>query len=399
MYRIIDDKTKIWDHNVPMEEDVFRQIANVSSLPIVGGVRVMPDAHAGIGATVGMVLATKGAVIPAAVSVDIGCGMVAALTNLTADDLPDNLFGIRAQIERDVPVGFEEHKRSDIRVSGPYADVLRKNLRKTLDNFDKLTLRNKLYRADENKINRQMGTLGGGNHFIEICLDAENRVWIMLHSGSRGIGNHIGTVAIDMAKKQAAKRGYGLPDKDLAWLEEGTTEFDQYIEAMTWAQSYAQYNRDTMMNIVIGGLKRKFPQLVILGEIINCHHNFTCLEKHGEEEMWITRKGAVSVYNEQMGIIPGSMGAKSFIVRGKGNEDSFCSCSHGSGRIMSRSKAKKSITIEDHIKATEGVECRKDEDILDESPAAYKDIDAVMNAQSDLVDIVHTLKQVLCVKG
>jgi len=398
-YRVINDKAQIWDKDVPMEEDIFTQIANVSSLPIVAGVRIMPDAHVGKGATVGTVLATRSAVIPATVGVDIGCGMCAVMTNLTADDLPDSLFALRNQLERDIPVGFNEHNKDIPTVTGPYADILRKNLRKTMTRFDTLAMRPLLKRADEKKIGRQMGTLGGGNHFIEVCLDTENRVWIMLHSGSRGIGNQIGTIAIEMAKEQAAQRGYGLPDKDLAWLEEGTAEFNQYIEAMTWAQDYAKFNRDTMMNIAIQAMKHRFSQMVILGEVINCHHNFTSLEEHNNEEVWVTRKGAVSAYNGQLGIIPGSMGAKSFIVQGKGSADSFCSCSHGAGRKMSRNAAKKHITLEDHIKATEGIECRKDEDVIDESPAAYKDIDTVINAQSDLVEVVHTLKQVLCIKG
>ena len=398
-YRVINDKARIWDEGVPMEEDIFTQIANVSSLPIVAGVRIMPDAHVGKGATVGTVLATRSAVIPATVGVDIGCGMCAVMTSLTADDLPDSLFALRNQLERDIPVGFNEHSKDFPTVQGPYADVLRKNLRKTLDRFDKLSMRPMLKRADEKKIGRQMGTLGGGNHFIEVCLDTENRVWIMLHSGSRGIGNQIGTIAIELAKEQAAQRGYGLPDKDLAWLEEGTAEFTQYIEAMHWAQSYAQMNRDTMMNIAIAAMKHRFPHMKTLGEVINTHHNFTSLEEHFNEELWITRKGAVSAQKGQMGIIPGSMGAKSFIVSGKGNPHSFCSCQHGAGRKMSRNQAKKLITLEDHIKATEGIECRKDEDVIDESPAAYKDIDAVMNASTDLVDVVHTLRQVLCIKG
>lgn len=398
-YRVLDAKSKIWDESVPMEQDIFTQISNAASLPIVSGIRIMPDAHVGRGATVGTVLATKGAIIPATVGVDIGCGMCAVMTNLVADDLSDSLFALRNQLERDIPVGFDEHKRSSVRVKGTYADILRKNLKKTLDSFDKLSIRPLLHRADENKIHRQMGTLGGGNHFIEVCLDTENRVWLMLHSGSRGIGNQIGTVSIEIAKEQAAKRGYGLPDKDLAWLDEGTPEFDQYIEAMHWAQDYARLNRDTMMNIAISAMKHRFPKMIVLGEVINCHHNFTQLENHGDEDVWVTRKGAVSAYNGQLGIIPGSMGAKSFIVSGKGSTESYCSCSHGAGRKMSRSAAKKLITLENHIKATEGIECRKDEDVIDESPAAYKDIDDVMSSQDDLVNIVHTLKQVLCIKG
>ena len=399
MVRIIDNKTKIWDAGVYMEDEIFLQIANLSSLPIVEAIRVMPDAHVGKGSTIGTVLATRQAIIPAAVSVDIGCGMVAAMTNLKAEDLPDSLFSLRNQIERDVPVGFNEHAKGIPSVSGPYADVLRKNLNKTLDSFQHLALKSKLGRADEKKIGRQVGTLGGGNHFIEICLDLNGSVWVMLHSGSRGIGNQIGTVAIELAKEQAAKRGYGLPDQDLAWLEEGTPEFDAYIEAMLWAQQYAQFNRDTMMNLVLAALRHRIPKMQVVGEVINCHHNFTSWEEHNGTEMWVTRKGAVSAQEGQLGIIPGSMGAKSFIVKGKGNHDAYCSCSHGAGRKMSRNQAKKLFTALDLAEQTAGVECRKDADVIDEIPGAYKDIDEVMAAQSDLVDVVTTLKQILCIKG
>lgn len=391
---------QMWVGNMEVEVAALEQIINISQLPILAGhMAVMPDVHMGKGATVGSVIPTRNAIIPAAVGVDIGCGMSAVMTNLTADDLPDSLHAVRNQIERDIPVGFNEHAKGIPSVSGPYADILRKNLRKTMDRWEHLTMKETLGRADEKKIARQIGTLGGGNHFIEICLDEENRVWVMLHSGSRGIGNQIGTVAIEMAREQAAKRAYGLPDRDLAWLDEGTPEFDAYIEAMHWAQDYARFNRDTMMNLVLSGLKTRFPQMITLGEVVNTHHNFTSLEEHFNEEMWITRKGAVSAQFGQMGIIPGSMGAKSFIVRGKGNEDSYCSCSHGAGRRMSRNQAKKLFTTQDLEIQTAGVECRKDANVVDEIPAAYKDIDEVMAAQTDLVEIVSTLKQVLCVKG
>lgn len=394
------DNVKMWTGGMEVEFAALDQIRNISMLPILAGhVAIMPDVHMGKGATVGSVIPTRSAIIPAAVGVDIGCGMCAAMTNLTASDLPDSLFSLRNQLERDIPVGFNEHKKGIPSVSGPYADVLRKNLRKCMDNFEDLALLEKLGRADFNKISRQVGTLGGGNHFIEICLDSEDRVWIMLHSGSRNIGNQIGQVAIDLAKKQAAQRDYSLIDKDLAWLDEGTSEFDAYIEAMHWAQDYARFNRDTMMNLAISAMKRKFPQMLIVGEVVNCHHNFTSLEEHFGEKMWVTRKGAVSALAGQMGIIPGSMGAKSFIVQGKGNTDSYCSCSHGAGRKYSRTGAKKHFSLDDMIAQTAGVECRKDEGVLDEIPGAYKDIDQVMAAQTDLVDVVHTLKQVLCIKG
>lgn len=391
---------KMWVGDMEVEQSALDQIFNISQLPVLAGhIAIMPDVHMGKGATVGSVIPTRSAIIPAAVGVDIGCGMVAAMTNLTATDLPDSLLALRNQIERDVPVGFNEHAKGIPSVSGPYADILRKNLTKTMQAWDTLTMKQKLGRADEKKIGRQIGTLGGGNHFIEICLDTNSNVWIMLHSGSRGIGNQIGTLAVTIAKEQAAKRGRGLPDADLAWLDEGTPEFDSYIEAMHWAQDYARFNRDTMMNLVIAAVKHRIPKMQVIGEVINCHHNFTSLEEHFGTEMWITRKGAVSAKEGQMGIIPGSMGAKSFIVRGKGNHDSYCSCSHGAGRKMSRNQAKKLFTSLDLEAQTFGVECRKDADVVDEIPGAYKDIDQVMAAQADLVDIVTTLKQVLCIKG
>ena len=391
---------KMWVGDMEVEQSALDQIFNISQLPVLAGhIAIMPDVHMGKGATVGSVIPTRSAIIPAAVGVDIGCGMVAAMTNLTATDLPDSLLALRNQIERDVPVGFNEHAKGIPSVSGPYADILRKNLTKTMQAWDTLTMKQKLGRADEKKIGRQIGTLGGGNHFIEICLDTNSNVWIMLHSGSRGIGNQIGTLAVTIANEQAAKRGWGLPDADLAWLDEGTPEFDSYIEAMHWAQDYARFNRDTMMNLVIAAVKHRIPKMQVIGEVINCHHNFTSLEEHFGTEMWITRKGAVSAKEGQMGIIPGSMGAKSFIVRGKGNHDSYCSCSHGAGRKMSRNQAKKLFTSLDLEAQTFGVECRKDADVVDEIPGAYKDIDQVMAAQADLVDIVTTLKQVLCIKG
>lgn len=394
------ENVKMWTGDMEVEFAALDQIRNISQLPILAGhIAIMPDVHMGKGATVGSVIPTRNAIIPAAVGVDIGCGMCAVMTNLTATDLPDSLLSLRNQVERDIPVGFNEHKKGIPSVSGPYADVLRKNLRKSMNDFENLALLDRLGRADFNKIGRQVGTLGGGNHFIELCLDSEDRVWIMLHSGSRNIGNMIGSVAIDMAKEQAAQRDWGLVDKDLAWLDEGTAEFDAYIEAMHWAQDYAKFNRDTMMNLMISLMKRKFPQMLVVGEVVNCHHNFTSLEEHFGEKMWVTRKGAVSARVGEMGIIPGSMGAKSFIVQGRGHADAYCSCSHGAGRKHSRNGAKKLFNLDDLAAQTMGVECRKDDGVLDEIPGAYKDIDQVMAAQTELVDIVHTLKQVMCIKG
>jgi tRNA-splicing ligase RtcB (3'-phosphate/5'-hydroxy nucleic acid ligase) len=398
MYSI--DNVKMWTGDMEVEQAAMDQLRNISVLPILAGhVAVMPDVHMGKGATVGSVIPTRSAIIPAAVGVDIGCGMCAVMTNLTASDLPESLYSLRNSIERGVPVGFNEHSRSSIKVKGAAADKLRQAEHKMFQRWEKLAMKERLGRADPYKIANQIGTLGGGNHFIEICLDLEDRVWVMLHSGSRGIGNQIGTVAIEMAKEIAIREQRKLVDSDLAWLDEGTAEFNAYIEAMLWAQDYAMLNRDTMMQIVLQTLQHKFPQMKVVGEVVNCHHNFTSIEEHFGEDMWITRKGAVSAKEGQMGIIPGSMGAKSFIVQGKGNQDSYCSCSHGAGRKYSRNGAKRMFSLDDLELQTAGVECRKDENVLDEIPGAYKDIDAVMAAQTDLVEIVHTLKQVLCVKG
>jgi tRNA-splicing ligase RtcB len=382
---------RFWTEGVPVEEAALQQIKNTGSLPILAGpVAVMPDVHFGIGATVGTVIATNAAVIPAAVGVDIGCGMCAVRTNLTANDLPESLSAVRKAIEQAVPVGFAEH-RDPLPGFDPLIGA----------RFDALRIHEWVGRSDAAlKMGKQAGSLGGGNHFIELCLDEQQRVWVMLHSGSRGTGNQIGRVAIERAKEIAATRGYDLPDKDLAWLEEGTPEFDIYIEAMTWAQDYARHNRDLMLALVIEAVSKSMGREIRTDmEAVNCHHNFTQPEVHFGKSVWLTRKGAVSAQAGQLGIIPGSMGVKSYIVRGKGHQDAYCSCSHGAGRKMSRGAAKRAFKVEDMAAQTAGVECRKDEGVIDEIPGAYKDIDAVMAAQTDLVEIVHTLKQVLCVKG
>ena len=384
---------KSWTEGVAFEDQAFAQVLNVTSLPFIHKhVAVMPDVHWGIGATVGSVIPTKGAIIPAAVGVDIGCGMVAARTTLTANDLPESLSGIRAEIEDAVPVGQGEHKVS------PYKDTYRKSgLAGLLDKHPKLATMTRGNIWD--KAVRQTGSLGGGNHFIEVCLDTEDRVWVMLHSGSRGVGNLIGRYFIEIAKEDMRTHHINLRDVNLAYVSEGTQHFNDYVEAVGWAQDYAANNRDVMMKLVIEALRKHLPDFKIEDAAINCHHNYVQQENHFGANVWVTRKGAVSAREGQLGIIPGSMGERSFIVRGKGNPESFCSCSHGAGRVMSRGKAKEAISLDDHAEATRGVECRKDVGVLDESPAAYKDIDAVMAAQDDLVEIVHTLKQVLCVKG
>jgi len=387
---------RLWTGDLPVEPEAMEQIRQVARLPILAGpVAVMPDVHLGKGATVGTVIATRGAIVPAAVGVDIGCGMLAVKTDLEASDLPASLQKVRSQIERDVPVGFDFHKEAldpAGRLGARFADLGRR--------FPKLRILERLGRVEGARVWRQLGSLGGGNHFVELCLDAQGAVWIMLHSGSRGIGNQIGEVAITMAKEVAERVDRELPHRDLAWLDEGTPEFDAYVEGLAWAQEYAALNRDLMLGLVHRALEKALGRKVALvGEATNCHHNYARIEEHLGERVWITRKGAVSAREGELGIIPGSMGAKSFIVRGKGNAASYCSCSHGAGRTMSRARARRLFTREDLRSQTAGVECRKDEGVIDEIPSAYKDIDRVMQAQSDLVDIVATLKQVLCVKG
>ena len=382
-----------------IDAQTLRQLHNIASLPIVHPhVAAMPDVHAGIGATVGSVIPTRGAIIPAAVGVDIGCGMNAVRTTLTASDLPDNLARLRSAIEAEVPVGFEQHEWSRVQGSRQARAV-----RPLGDRLAHIVERHrgiaKMLRQFERTWICQAGTLGGGNHFIEICLDEEQRVWIMLHSGSRGIGNVIGRYFIAAAQKDMRRHQLKLPDADLAYFSEGSTVFDDYVEAVDWAQDYALLNRSEMMRRVLDVLVKHAPPFRLDGEAINCHHNYIARETHGNEDLYVTRKGAISARQGELGIIPGSMGARSFIVRGKGNPESFCSCSHGAGRSMSRSEAKRRFNRFDLAEQTAGIECRKDGGVVDEIPAAYKNIDAVMAHQSDLVEVVHTLRQVVCIKG
>ena len=390
--------------NVPVKiftDDVdsasLTQLGNLSQLPFIHShIAAMPDVHHGIGATVGSVIPTRGAIIPAAVGVDIGCGMNAVRLSLKASDLPDNLYTIRSAIEKRVPTGFDEHVRPSIQGS------TLKNMEKHLDVItDKHTGLVKMLKNFHRTWGKQLGTLGGGNHFIELCLDESDDVWIMLHSGSRGIGNVIGRYFIEKAKKDVGKELGRLPDKDLAYFTEGTQHFDDYVQAVSWAQDYAMVNRREMMRLVLDALQasKQLPAFTTTREAINCHHNYVQKEEHFGAEVYITRKGAISAQQGQLGIIPGSMGAKSYIVRGLGNQQSFCSCSHGAGRRMSRSQAKRLFTTRDLEAQTQGIECRKDKGVVDEIPSAYKDIDVVMQNQSDLVEVVHTLKQVICVKG
>ena len=379
-----------------LEPQARKQLENVASLPIVHGhVAAMPDVHAGIGATVGSVIPTKGAIIPAAVGVDIGCGMNAVRLTLTANDLPANLGRIRSAIEAAVPVGFDQHGECPVH-DAKALGVLAKRLAAVAGKHPGLA---KMQKKFDETWTLQIGSLGGGNHFIELCLDEAGRVWVMLHSGSRGIGNVMGRYFIERARREAERLDRRLPDRDLAWFDEGTPLFDDYVEAVGWAQDYAMANRREMMRLVVESLRKHLPSFSPADEAINCHHNYVARETHFGESLFITRKGAIRAGEGELGIIPGSMGARSFIVRGRGEAQSFCSCAHGAGRRMSRTEAKRRFSREDLERQTAGVECRKDGGVIDEIPGAYKDIDAVMARQDDLVEIVHTLKQVLCVKG
>jgi tRNA-splicing ligase RtcB (3'-phosphate/5'-hydroxy nucleic acid ligase) len=390
---------KMWTRGVPVEDLAAKQLANTASLPFIyKWLAVMPDVHFGKGSTIGSVIPTKGAIIPAAVGVDIGCGMMAWQLTLSAKDLPDNLAAIRTEIERAVPHGFVTTPGRSLKGGWETVPNSVASRWRNLDERYNAILAKHPKIAHKRPIH-QLGSLGTGNHFIELCLDEKDAVWVMLHSGSRGPGNQIGQYFIERAKAEMRTHFINLPDTDLAYLCEGTSSFDDYIEALMWAQEYAFENRQAMMDAVLRALRGHLPPFQIGAQAVNCHHNYVAREEHFGENILVTRKGAVRAAKDVMGIIPGSMGAKSFIVRGKGNVESFCSCSHGAGRVMSRNEAKRRFTLADHARDTAGVECRKDAEVIDETPKAYKDIDAVMAAQADLVEIVHTLRQVVCVKG
>ncbi|ENO91787.1 hypothetical protein C662_15031 [Thauera sp. 28] len=384
---------RIWTDDI--DEGSKAQLANIASLPFIHHhVAAMPDVHLGIGATIGSVIATHRAIIPAAVGVDIGCGMVAARLSLTANDIDEKrLKKVFDQISRDVPVGRDQHADGRVLVDAvrPFEAGLKAlterhpQLLKAFGKFSKWA--------------NQMGTLGGGNHFIEVCLDEHEQVWVMLHSGSRGIGNAIATYFIELARKDTARHMIDLPDRDLAYFAEGSEHFADYVEAVHWAQEYAMANRQAMLDLVLAGLARHLPPFTVTTEVVNCHHNYVAREHHYGADVWVTRKGAIRAGQGELGIVPGSMGARSYIVRGKGNAESFCSSAHGAGRRMSRTAATKRFTEADLARQTEGVICRKDKGVVDEIPGAYKDIDEVMANQRDLTEILHRLKQVVCVKG
>jgi tRNA-splicing ligase RtcB len=392
---------RAWIRGVPVEAEAIEQLRKVARLPFIHKwVAAMPDVHLGMGATIGSVIPTLGAVIPAAVGVDIGCGMQATLTSLRGADLPADLAPVRAAIERAVPHGRTDDggkndrgawKHPPARVAAEweglaprYAEIVRRHAR-----------------LGKGPVAEHLGTLGTGNHFIEVSLDLEDRVWIVLHSGSRGVGNRIGRHYVKLAKDETRRWFVALPDPDLAYLAQGTEAFGDYLEAVTWAQDYAAANRRLMMEAAVralGEVEGLRPFAAPLDEVA-CHHNYVAWEKHYGESVLVTRKGAVRARAGDRGIVPGSMGARSYLVRGLGNRESFASCSHGAGRAMSRSEARRRFTVADHAAATAGVECRKDAGVLDETPLAYKPIEAVMAAQRDLVEVTHELRQVLCVKG
>lgn len=394
---------KMWTDGVEVEDSAREQLLNVASLPFIyKHIAVMPDVHYGAGATIGSVIPTEKAIIPAAVGVDIGCGMMAVKTSLNASDMPDNLFGVRTAIEAAVPHGRTDNGGDNDagRHLKSIPIIAQDNFSGLSEELDNIVSKHPLLGRPASRALSHLGTLGTGNHFIEVCLDEKDAVWIMLHSGSRGIGNAIGTYFINKAKEDMRRWFINLPDENLAYLPEGSDNFNEYVKALHWAQKFARKNRETMMGLTIQSLKsvlnRDFSSSVMA---INCHHNYVQKERHFGKDVWLTRKGAVSAKEGEYGIIPGSMGARSYIVRGKGNRESFTSCSHGAGRRIGRIQAKKTFTLEDHIKATHGIECRKDLDVIDETPAAYKSIEAVMAAQADLIEVVHTLRQIVCVKG
>jgi tRNA-splicing ligase RtcB len=392
---------KAWTKGVAVEAVAEKQLRNVAAMPFIyKWVAAMPDVHWGIGATVGSVIPTKGAIIPAAVGVDIGCGMIAVQTTLNASQLPDNLHGVRTAIEKAVP-----HGRSHGGGKGDKG-AWREIPQRQVDAWRQLDPGYKAIIEKYPKLNRgndvnHLGTLGTGNHFIEVCLDESDQVWFMLHSGSRGVGNRIGTFFIELARQDMRQQIKDLPDRDLAYFKEGSAHFEDYVDAVHWAQEFAMCNRKLMMEELVEAVRGsgELPPFALTEIAVNCHHNYVAREEHYGAHVLVTRKGAVRAGKGDLGIIPGSMGARSYIVSGLGNDDSFHSCSHGAGRLMSRNEAKRRFCLDDHVKATAGIECRKDSGVIDETPMAYKPIDDVMNAQKDLVEIVHTLRQVVCVKG
>ena len=388
--------TLMWADETGIEEAAIRQLRNVSALPWTHGLRVMPDVHYGKGATVGSVIAMHQAVAPAAVGVDIGCGMTAVRTNLSPDRLPDDLGRLRRTIERGVPVGNGAH-----RDHSPTIDRhgrLKRRFTQMREGFESLQARRltRSFGRLETKAVNQIGTLGGGNHFIELCAGDDDRIWVTLHSGSRGIGNRLAQEHMEVA--QSLTHNKGLVDRDLAVFLSNTPQMEAYLHDLWWAQSYALLNRDVMLASICDDLSRHIPRIAF-EDPIRCHHNYVAVETYDDLELIVTRKGAIRAGKGDLGVIPGSMGTGSYIVRGLGNPASYESASHGAGRRMSRSQAKQRFTTEDLAEQTRGIECRKDPGVIDEIPAAYKDIDEVIRAQSDLVEVVARLRTLLCIKG
>ena len=378
-----------------IDEKTRLQLGASARLPIIGPhIAAMPDAHVGVGATVGSVIPTRGALIPAAVGVDIGCGMAAQRLTLTAAKLPDSLRKVREAIEDRVPVGKAGHERCAAEVA---AGTLRPGLDEILERHPGI---GRMIRNPTERAANQIGSLGGGNHFLEVTLDEEERVWVMLHSGSRGIGNAVGRYFTRLAREDMMRLDKRLPeDRDLCYFTERAEHFADYHAALGWAQSYARANRQALMRLTLKALRSTLPPFDLAQSAVECHHNYVATERHYGEELYITRKGAIRAETGDRGIIPGSMGTRSYIVAGKGCAEAFCSAPHGAGRRMSRRQAKQAFSIEDLEQQTAGVECRKDAGVLDEAPGAYKDIERVMEHAGDLVEIEHTLRQVVCVKG
>lgn len=388
--------TLMWADETGIEEPAIRQLRNVSALPWTHGLRVMPDVHYGKGATVGSVIAMHQAVAPAAVGVDIGCGMTAVRTNLSPDRLPDDLGRLRRTIERGVPVGNGAHKDHSPTIDRHGG--LKRRFKEMREGFESLQARRlaRSFGRLEAKAVNQIGTLGGGNHFIELCAGDDDRIWVTLHSGSRGIGNRLAQEHMEVA--QSLTHNKGLVDRDLAVFLSHTPQMEAYLHDLWWAQSYALLNRDVMLASICDDLSRHIPRIAF-EDPIRCHHNYVAVETYDDLELIVTRKGAIRAGKGDLGVIPGSMGTGSYIVRGLGNPASYESASHGAGRRMSRSQAKQRFTTEDLAEQTRGIECRKDPGVIDEIPAAYKDIDEVIRAQSDLVEVVARLRTLLCIKG
>jgi tRNA-splicing ligase RtcB len=385
---------RLWADPATVEPNVLAQLYNITTVPQIAGVAVMPDVHLGIGATVGSVIAMRGAVCPAAVGVDIGCGMTAVRTSLTARDLPDDLAHLRSRIEAAIPVGRGMHPDGapDLSDVDGYPTA---GLDSFWSGFDDLA---PAVKSRHGRAQAQLGTLGGGNHFIEFCLDAEDRVWLMLHSGSRNIGKELAEHHIGVAR--SLSHNQDLVDRDLAVFIADTPQMQAYRSDLFWAQSYAKHNRAIMMGLFQNVVRKVFAKSKpAFEQFISCHHNYVSEESYEGEELLVTRKGAIRAGSGEFGIIPGSMGTRSYIVKGLGNTAAFNSASHGAGRRMSRGQAKKSYTVEDLERQTAGVECRKDVGVLDEIPGAYKSIEKVMASQTDLVEVVAELRQLVCVKG